>query len=1110
MMRNRLAHILAVTLAGITLLVIVVGFPTTASINEHYLESFIYGLLVFFAIIFSIPLSQGRLSLAHAIGMTAFLSLPREAFSIMTLMIALGSLAGSLTLVLRPRPFHSWQDRLYTLIYIVSRQTVSFFAAGSIYLALGGVVPIAPGFASNIVPITAFSLVYVALYLLIFALQTNYIQYGPYHMTRQNGLVIGMLIFMPIPFSILGGFLSRIHTSPALFIVTVTGAAMLIFGLYILSLRQLRLQRELHESRLLSAATDAIRGNLYLPDLLELAYQEVVKLLGVDYFTVALLDDNGDVSYPLIIEENAYKPHVLGDPPPPDHVLIQRVIVTGEPLILPHGVRHYMDMHKLPLPNVTISSWVGIPLRASGRSLGAFVIQSQGPRRFSQDDIRLIRILTTNASISVENAQVYQQQSYRAEQLAKLNMVTTTLTYSLSYDEVIETAMASAALITEADATALYAITNDGNYYLAEQRGLTSADQLPPVMTPPYGTGNAPRLLTVASLNTAPPAVQRILRDAHINALVELPLWVGNQQMGVLVLYYKMPQIFAYERRDLLQAYATQVAQALHNASTFASTDRALEQHIQQLSVLAELGQTLTAALKDARQVYETILSYIVDVTRAPHGAIIMKNEHGMLHVPAQHGYPKDFFSSVAILREGMIGQAMEKGFMVQCHDTHADDGCAPLLPDTRSILLVPIWRGSASVGLVLLESEKVEAFSKSDADFLQQVVQQGIIAIENTQLFQRVRQARDNMAVILNAMEEGILLLGADSTVMQANPRMTLLGLDSEDLIHRPIAHSMDNPDNNLITRLGFEDQAQIERLLQRLNDPAIWSQYDTHNYTLEDNEGIRHIQRQIIPVRDDQRQVVAALLVFYNKTEEYELGRQRQMFSRMLVHDLRSPLTAVTASLRLFQELIPEDSQYRSILEKAVDASQRAIRTVLMRADSLLDIAKMENGEVELDRDIASLPEIVDKVLTELMPLAVELNVEIQTNYRDDLPLLNIDGEKTERVIMNLMDNALKHSPTDSAIVVQARDVEDGYLRINIIDQGPGVPDSYKERLFEQFVQIEGQHGKRRGVGLGLTFCKLVIQAQGGRIWVEDNPQGGSTFSFTLPVAHIPEIIE
>jgi signal transduction histidine kinase len=138
----------------------------------------------------------------------------------------------------------------------------------------------------------------------------------------------------------------------------------------------------------------------------------------------------------------------------------------------------------------------------------------------------------------------------------------------------------------------------------------------------------------------------------------------------------------------------------------------------------------------------------------------------------------------------------------------------------------------------------------------------------------------------------------------------------------------------------------------------------------------------------------------------------------------------------------------------------------------------------------------------------------IEVDNASVDKVPDVNVDRDMIERVIWNLMDNALKFSPSGSKVTLRAvaldakTDGETGdeaqqFVQIEVIDSGPGIPDDYKGRIFERYKQVSGQKGRGRGTGLGLAFCRLAVDAHDGRIWVEDNEGGGSVFRFTLPVA-------
>jgi signal transduction histidine kinase len=255
--------------------------------------------------------------------------------------------------------------------------------------------------------------------------------------------------------------------------------------------------------------------------------------------------------------------------------------------------------------------------------------------------------------------------------------------------------------------------------------------------------------------------------------------------------------------------------------------------------------------------------------------------------------------------------------------------------------------------------------------------------------------------------------------------------------------------------------------------------------------------------------------LLVFYDETEERELIQMRDDLSNMIVHDLRSPLTAVTTGLRLLRDYVPLDSTFYSLVQTTTDTSQRAIRKLLSRVDSLLDISKMESGQLNLETEPTEIATLADSVCMELSPLAHELEVKVTSQIDENAPLFEIDGDKVERILQNLVDNALKFCPANGSVTIRSHKpgtdgAEVGFARIDVVDSGPGVPDEYKNRLFERFVQVKGRRGARRGIGLGLTFCRLVTEAHGGKIWIEDNPAGGSIFAFTLPVAKVERMDE
>ncbi len=234
--------------------------------------------------------------------------------------------------------------------------------------------------------------------------------------------------------------------------------------------------------------------------------------------------------------------------------------------------------------------------------------------------------------------------------------------------------------------------------------------------------------------------------------------------------------------------------------------------------------------------------------------------------------------------------------------------------------------------------------------------------------------------------------------------------------------------------------------------------------------------------------------------KEQLLELQRVRKETSDLIVHDLRNPLGVIYGALNMLEMVLPEDvlEDNRELIDLASSACERMQRLV----DSLLDVAKLETGEMSINLRHADLQPIVEEVAQLQSVNARPHNVTIRTEIPHDLPSLLLDVEKIERVLSNLLDNALKYSPPDSTITVRAERIPQG-VAVSVIDQGPGVPEEQRERIFERFAQVEGSKPARRGFGLGLTFCRLAVEAHGGKIWAEEGLGGmGSRFVFTLPV--------
>ncbi len=159
------------------------------------------------------------------------------------------------------------------------------------------------------------------------------------------------------------------------------------------------------------------------------------------------------------------------------------------------------------------------------------------------------------------------------------------------------------------------------------------------------------------------------------------------------------------------------------------------------------------------------------------------------------------------------------------------------------------------------------------------------------------------------------------------------------------------------------------------------------------------------------------------------------------------------------------------------------------------------MEAGMVSLERKPLSLYKLGKELISEFIPMANEMGLILRNEIPPTTPHVQADLEKITRVLTNLVDNALKFTPEGGQVALSADILDDQTLVVRVSDTGPGIPLEYREKIFDRFTQVPGFRGRRRGSGIGLTFCKLAIEAHGGHIWVEPRPGEGSIFSLTLP---------
>ena len=251
-------------------------------------------------------------------------------------------------------------------------------------------------------------------------------------------------------------------------------------------------------------------------------------------------------------------------------------------------------------------------------------------------------------------------------------------------------------------------------------------------------------------------------------------------------------------------------------------------------------------------------------------------------------------------------------------------------------------------------------------------------------------------------------------------------------------------------------------------------------------------------------------------------ELRRAEAMrdgLAAMMVHDLRTPLTAILGSLETMRIADPNEFQL-----ELVDICSRSSNRLLSIVNDLLDVSKMESGQMKLMRAPIQIAGLIEDSLDQIAPregekriTRYEREIELSVELGENLPVLQADYDLLSRVIINLVGNAIKFEPRGGTVTISAvcdansGDANSGDastpdapgVLFKVRDNGPGVPPEDQERIFDKFGQVESSlQGRKLSTGLGLTFCKLAVEAHGGKIWIESTPGEGSHFYFTIPL--------
>lgn len=399
-----------------------------------------------------------------------------------------------------------------------------------------------------------------------------------------------------------------------------------------------------------------------------------------------------------------------------------------------------------------------------------------------------------------------------------------------------------------------------------------------------------------------------------------------------------------------------------------------------------------------------------------------------------------------------------------------------------KSAICVPLMAQEKLVGVLTIVHPMVGYFNEAHLSLQQAIADMSGIAIRNAQLYEDLQGARKRYYDLFEDSIDPIFITDLNGKIMEVNHEAAhVTGYSTNELMQM----NMDDLHSRIqeftgasLELIPMQGSVTYEGTLNCRKNVQLPVEVYISRILLENNQLIRWIFRDI--------------------KERKDLDSLREDLSAMIYHDLRSPLANIISSLEILSTLIPmeDGTPVQSVYQIATRSTERMQRLI----SSLLDINRIESGQSVVEKKPVVMEDLVEDAIEAILPNASGKNQRLEKKVPPDLPLINVDEDMIRRVLINLIENASKYSPSKTVIQVGAS-VKDNTACFWVDDKGPGIPENSSDRIFDKFTRIYGQ-SMSKGLGLGLAFCRLAVQAHGGKIWVENLPDGGSRFIFSLPV--------
>jgi PAS domain S-box-containing protein len=783
-----------------------------------------------------------------------------------------------------------------------------------------------------------------------------------------------------------------------------------------------------------------------------------------------------------------------------------------------------------------------VPLVAREGSIGLIQLDQHAAdgRMMTQQKVRLARALGSQVAIAIQNARLSSEMAEMFNEALIINDLSRGISSKLNVDDMIAIVRDQVPAVTQSDELYL-ALYDAGSETITFPLAVKGGKEytIPPRL---LGTDEVSfiirhgRQLSLGADYFSTDELRRSLGitngEGDAKSYLGVPLKAGDQVFGVLALRdTTRTRAFTINDQRILETVGSQLGAAIQNAELFKRIN-ALNQNLNQrvlertqelederdrLDTLYQITSELARTL-DMERLQQQAIGMVSKAVNAEDAVIfgldpltdalftqafldpstVYDNEDGTLKV-----HPAESLASWLIQNEHSL-------VVDDLHTFEHWDMSAPGAIRWRSALGVVLESNQNDPqGVMVLLSTKVAAFGEPELRLLIAAANQVASSINNADLYHLIRDQAERLGTLLRAEQEeaeknsailesiadGVILSDADGKVILFNTAAErILGLPREQVLGQPLS--------KFTGMYGSE----VAAWAQTIQDRTARAELDAHDEFVNEriNLSDKIVSAHLSPVYTGDK-LLGMVSVFRDITRDVEVDRMKSDFISNVSHEFRTPLTSIKGYNDLI--LMGAMGELNEMQKRAMGTIKENIDRLTILVEDVLDISKIDSGRERLKIERMNVGETIDGVLNALQsrPQHQRKLVAVSVGVEPENIVIEADRDKVNRILSNLIDNAFNYTPSGGSVDIRAKLQADGKrVLFSIQDTGVGIPEQYRDRIWNRFQRIE-EHALTMdvaGTGLGLSIVKEMTEMHTGEVWFESEVGKGTTFYVSLPV--------